>query len=207
MTTNTSISTAPPQLSHRASRIPDRSRLAKLVATHRSNLRMIAMRGIEQFHDLRQQRGFHSRGPVMAAKTLISTVPPKQRPFSEGLGSPPDCDPALGLVERILAEGALGFAEAARECRRVRKSSPPHPSTLTRWFKSGVRSKDGLVIRLEAIRIDGRRFATSLPAILRFLHAIQETSPAQSPPATRAPTKRQRESAAAGEELSRLGIR
>lgn len=75
-------------------------------------------------------------------------------------------------VDRILSEGALGMSAAARLLGTFREGRPTHPSTVARWHRDGVTLADGRVIRLEAIRVNGR-LVTSRGAIVRFIAAQQ----------------------------------
>lgn len=75
-------------------------------------------------------------------------------------------------VNRILSEGALGMSAAARLLGTFRDGRPTHPSTVARWHRDGVTLADGRVIRLEAIRLNGR-LVTSRAAIVRFVAAQQ----------------------------------
>lgn len=110
------------------------------------------------------------------------------------------------LVDRILTEGPIGMAGAARLYGTYRGGRPTHPSTPTRHHLRGVTLPDGSVIRLEAVRIAGR-LMTSRPAIVRFLTAqqiIPDSSPSTTP---RSPTACSRAAAAAAKQLDELGIK
>ena len=50
-----------------------------------------------------------------------------------------------------LTETLRSFAEAAQRLPALRRSKPVNPSTLWRWTTRGVRARDGLLVRLEAI--------------------------------------------------------
>ena len=114
-----------------------------------------------------------------------------------------DIDP---LVERILSEGRLSMAAAARKLGTHRQGKPAHPATVTRWAVAGVPAPGGVVVRLEAIRFNGA-LATSWPAVLRFFSAQQQTRPDGSGAGTgpRSPGQRVRAAEAAGKELRKLG--
>jgi hypothetical protein len=117
--------------------------------------------------------------------------------------------PATDLVDRILSEGPLGMSEAARRLGTIRGGTETHSSTPTRWATRGVRLADGTLLKLEAIRLNGR-LATSWPAIVRFTAAQQDNPPAatHSTPAsaTRTASARRRASEAAAKKLEAAGI-
>jgi hypothetical protein len=73
-------------------------------------------------------------------------------------------------VNRILAEGPIGFHQAARQFCGYRNNATLHPATVYRWAIQGVVLPNGERVFLEAIRIGGR-YLTSQPAIARFVEA------------------------------------
>ena len=77
-----------------------------------------------------------------------------------------------------LTETLRSFAEAARRLPALRRSKPVNPSTLWRWTTRGVRARDGLLVRLEAIKVGGT-CCTSDQALQRFFRAL---SADDSPP-------------------------
>lgn len=79
---------------------------------------------------------------------------------------------ATVLIERILAEGAIGCAEAARVFATVRNGRPCHPSTVNRYCLKGVPLPDGSIVKLEHFRA-AKRLLTSRAALVRFLAAQQ----------------------------------
>jgi hypothetical protein len=109
-------------------------------------------------------------------------------------------------VDRVLTEGAIGAAAAARLLGTFRGGRSTHPSTVTRWMLSGVRLPDGRTLRLEHIRV-ANRLMTSRPALIRFLAAQQTPAsiPDVEPP--RSPTVRRRANETAKAELARLGVK
>jgi hypothetical protein len=109
-------------------------------------------------------------------------------------------------VQRILDEGALGMAQAARFFGSYRSGRPTHPSTLTRWCLDGIRLRNGRRLRLEHIRI-GERLLTSKAAVLRFLTQQQDASSIPEPPTLRSPAERKRANAKAEAELEASGIK
>lgn len=80
--------------------------------------------------------------------------------------------PADALVERLLGEGLISMSKAASLCGEFRGGKGTHPSTLVRWSTRGVRLAGGGVLRLETVRLGGRR-ATSRAALARFVAAQQ----------------------------------
>ncbi len=110
------------------------------------------------------------------------------------------------LIERIIAEGAMGCAEAARLFGTFRSGRPCHPATISRWCISGVRVRTGRRVKLEHFRGAGK-LMTSKAAIFRFLAAQQEPAetaePATIPLPT--PTERRRAIEAAARELEAAG--
>src|SRR5690349_19173353 len=109
------------------------------------------------------------------------------------------------LVERLTAEGLIGLAAAARQVGRFRAGRPTHPSTVGRWCMPGTRRPDGLVVRLEHIRMPGGRLASTEAAVRRFLTALQGDEPAEARPDCRSPAARRRASERAGRELEARG--
>jgi hypothetical protein len=84
---------------------------------------------------------------------------------------------------------------------------PTHPSTIVRWIVSGVRARDGSLVRLEAIRVGGRWVTTArcLTAFAARLTAAQ-TVPACQPAARPLSPARRRDVEAAARELDEIGI-
>ena len=77
-----------------------------------------------------------------------------------------------------LTETLRSFAEAAQRLPALRRSKPVNPSTLWRWTTRGVRARDGLIVRLESIKVGGT-CCTSDQALQRFFRAL---SADDSPP-------------------------
>src|SRR3954454_21990739 len=74
---------------------------------------------------------------------------------------------------------ALGRANKYLPCRRGGK--PPHPSTLIRWAKDGVRADDGTLVHLETIRV-GLTLCTSVESIQRFCERLTAPPAPAIPP-------------------------
>ncbi|QDU21822.1 DUF1580 domain-containing protein [Urbifossiella limnaea] len=114
-------------------------------------------------------------------------------------------DATTDLVDRLLTEGPIGPAAAARLYGSYRSGRPTHPSTVVRHIQEGVRLADGTTLRLEGVRIGGR-LVTSRAAVVRFV-AAQQPAAAEQPAATppRSPAQRATAADAAGERLKALG--
>jgi hypothetical protein len=91
----------------------------------------------------------------------------------------------------------------------------PHPSTIWRWCRKGVKSRSGRRIKLEHIRVGGRIFTTP-SALDRFFKevAVADAEHFDNLPTSTAapsrrpctPTQRQRAIAAAERKLDEAGI-
>ena len=110
------------------------------------------------------------------------------------------------LIERIIAEGAIGCAEAARLFGTFRSGRPCHPATMSRWCITGVRGRDGRRVKLEHFRGAGK-LMTSKAAIFRFLAAQQEPAETAGPVTIPLPTPTERRHAieAAVREMEAAG--
>ncbi len=76
-------------------------------------------------------------------------------------------------IERLIAEGSIGMAEAARMMGTFRDGKRCHTSTISRWCSPGIKLPDGRVIRLEHYRSAGRMM-TSRAALIRFIAKQQQ---------------------------------
>jgi hypothetical protein len=103
----------------------------------------------------------------------------------------------------MASEELLTFPQASRRLPIVSGKEPMNPTTVWRWHRYGLRRADGVMVRLQAVRIGGR-WVTSAQALERFLEALNATSgeAAQQP---RSPHARSRAAERAGDELQRLG--
>jgi hypothetical protein len=70
-----------------------------------------------------------------------------------------------------LTEKLRSFAEAAKRLPALRGGKPVNPSTLWRWTTRGVRARNSILVRLEAIKVGGT-CCTSDEALRRFFHAL-----------------------------------
>jgi hypothetical protein len=71
----------------------------------------------------------------------------------------------------LLSEKLRSFAETARRLPALRGGKPVNPATVWRWTTRGVRSRNGVLVRLEAIRVGGT-CCTSDEALHRFFRAL-----------------------------------
>ena len=100
---------------------------------------------------------------------------------------------AIARVQHLSAEGLIGMRAAARIYGEAKDGKPPHASTPSRHAISGVRLRDGRVLKLEVIRIAGR-LMTTRQAVLRFFAAQNgDTDPPTLPPVPASPRQRTRQ--------------
>lgn len=71
----------------------------------------------------------------------------------------------------VFNEEVMTLTEAARKLPKRRSGRKPHVSTLFRWAVGGLRSRDGMQVRLETIQIGGTK-CTSLEALQRFFERL-----------------------------------
>ncbi len=71
----------------------------------------------------------------------------------------------------VFNENVLSLPQAAKRLPRVRNGKPPHVSTLYRWITAGKKCPDGLVARLECVKIGGTT-CTSIEALQRYFDRI-----------------------------------
>jgi len=113
------------------------------------------------------------------------------------------------MAIEVFKETVLTLAEAAKRLPKIQgKKGRPHVSTLYRWMLAGCKSRDGMIVRLETIKVGGT-VCTSLEALQRFFDRLTGDTTVVTPPT---PTQRQRDKErerrirAAEEELRRFGI-
>ena len=80
----------------------------------------------------------------------------------------------------LLKEDCMSLSKAARRLPHVRGSKPPHPSTLFRWAEGGRRSKMGVLVRLEIVRVGGTN-CTSMEALSRFFDRLYDVEKESQP--------------------------
>jgi hypothetical protein len=76
-------------------------------------------------------------------------------------------------------ETLRSFAEAARRLPPLRKGRPVNPATLWRWATRGVRTRDGVPVRLEILKLGGT-CCTSDEALARFFRALSADPAAET---------------------------
>lgn len=103
-------------------------------------------------------------------------------------------------LPQVLAEiqtgDGLSLSAAGRLFPGHRANGTVDPSTVFRWLTKGMRTADGLVVKLEAVRVGGR-WLTSRGAVSRFvatLTAAADPTSAATTPTPRAPAARNRAS-------------
>src|SRR5579875_1927936 len=102
-----------------------------------------------------------------------------------------------------LVESVFPLARAPDELPRRRRGRKTHVSTVYRWATDGCR---GAI--LETIQVGGTR-CTSREALQRFFERLSagrpHAGPGDAPPRPHTPSRRLRDSEAAGRELEQLG--
>lgn len=104
----------------------------------------------------------------------------------------------------VFSEKVVSLKEAVRMLPRKGHTNTLHFSTIYRWIMRGLKTKDGLVVRLETIKVGGT-LCTSQEALQRFFDRLSGDTAVVAPPSF---TKRQRERHLdkVEEELRKLGI-
>jgi len=113
--------------------------------------------------------------------------------------------PSEQLLQEV--EDGLGMPLTAL-AKRVPPTRQGRPVTLgcpLRWILDGVRSPNGNIVRLDAVRLAGR-WITTPGALRRFMLAQTPTIGAESKPVARSPKRKQAAAERAGSELKRVGI-
>ena len=109
------------------------------------------------------------------------------------------------LLEEIEAGGGLRLSEAGRLFPAHRGKGSINPSTIFRWVVQGVKTPDGHIVRLAAIRA-GARWLTARGAVSRFCAALTAASvPTPTAPPPRTPAERSRASQRATKQLIERG--
>lgn len=104
----------------------------------------------------------------------------------------------------VFSETVVSFNEATKKLPKTTRNKTIHISTMHRWVQRGLRSRDGMVIRLECVKVGGR-ICTSLEALERFFERLTGSVEVETPPSI---TRRQRlkQIEEANRELDRAGI-
>ncbi|HUE72680.1 MAG TPA: DUF1580 domain-containing protein [Pirellulaceae bacterium] len=89
----------------------------------------------------------------------------------------------------VFSEKVISLKEATRRLPRGPRNKRLNISTIYRWSIGGLRSRDGMVVRLETVKVGGTT-CTSQEALQRFFDRLSGNLAVVTPP-TR--TMRQRE--------------
>lgn len=104
----------------------------------------------------------------------------------------------------VFSEKIVSLKEAIRLLPKSPRNKRLHVSTLYRWTLGGLRSKDGMIVRLESVKIGGTT-CTSQEALQRFFDRLSGDERVVIPP-TLTRRQRLRQIELAEEELRRAGI-
>jgi hypothetical protein len=105
----------------------------------------------------------------------------------------------------LLDENPVPLALLARKCPPTcRTGRPPHPSVLWRWSRSGLRTRTGRRVVLEACKAGGTT-VSSEAALRRFFAALEDGERAAFPEA--APRASAAELAATSRALVAAGLK
>jgi hypothetical protein len=117
-----------------------------------------------------------------------------------------DPEPIPPVLTEIQGGGGLSLSAAGRLFPGHRGGNSVDPSTVFRWVTKGARAADGLVVRLEAVRV-GSRWLTSRYAVARFVTALTAATGADAAPPSRQPrtAPAEQRAAAAIAKLKSLG--
>jgi hypothetical protein len=115
-------------------------------------------------------------------------------------------DPIPQVLAEIQAGEGLSPAAAGRLFPGHRGGKSVDPSTPFRWITKGAKASDGLLVKLEAVRVGGR-WLTSRSAVARFVAALTPSTgpPPASTSSDRTPSARRRASEHADAALKKLG--
>src|SRR5262249_54301345 len=78
---------------------------------------------------------------------------------------------SIAMAIDALTEKLRSFAEAASRLPALRGGKAVNPSTVWRWTRRGARARDGVLVRLESLKVGGT-CCTSDEALLRFFRAL-----------------------------------
>lgn len=92
----------------------------------------------------------------------------------------PDLDAQTASVQRLIREGLISTAAAARPLSAAGQKNLT-ACTIARWATEGVHAADGTVVKLESVRLGGR-LKTSEAAVLRFVVRLQGGAPTAAAP-------------------------
>lgn len=75
----------------------------------------------------------------------------------------------------------MPLAKAARTLPIIQGCKTPHPNTLVRWARQGLRTKSGNRVHLRTVLVGGRN-CTSIEELKRFIDALNDTTPSCAAP-------------------------
>jgi hypothetical protein len=104
----------------------------------------------------------------------------------------------------VFSEKVVSLTEATRLLPKSPKNKKLHVSTLYRWAIGGLRSKDGMIVCLETVKVGGTT-CTSQEALQRFFDRLSGDTTVVTPP-TLTRRQRLRELEQVDEELRRAGL-
>jgi hypothetical protein len=99
------------------------------------------------------------------------------------------------IIDEITAGQGIPLAKAAR-------SYSIHPCTIWRWAKEGLPDGRGGRVHLRMVKV-GKKFFTTNSAVREFFASLPATGMEPTAPPVRTPSKRERDSARARENLKR----
>lgn len=104
----------------------------------------------------------------------------------------------------VFCEEVVSLTQAAKRLPKVRNGKHPHVSTLYRWIIAGKTRRDGLVVRLESVKVGGTT-CTSIEALQRYFDRLTGDQDVVLPRRL-TPRQRMRQIMKAEEELDREGV-
>lgn len=104
----------------------------------------------------------------------------------------------------VFAERVITLKEAIALLPKSPRNKKLNISTIYRWTLGGIRSKDGMRVRLEVVKIGGTA-CTSQEALQRFFDRLSGDPTVVTPP-TQTARQRLRQVRQAEEELRRAGF-
>jgi hypothetical protein len=109
-------------------------------------------------------------------------------------------------------ERLMRLSQAARCLPALRKGKsgasvekPPHPSTLVRWWKTGLKSRSGKTVHLFVQKVGGAN-CTSLESLVRFFESLDDLKTESSQPSNCAEATLQQQTEVALKILQQRGL-
>jgi hypothetical protein len=103
----------------------------------------------------------------------------------------------------IFEETPLSITQACQLLPEGSKGKKPSFVTVYRWILSGVKTPDGQLVKLEAVRLGGK-WLTSREALQRFMDRLTPAAEA-APLPIRSPSKQKRADERVGKALDTKG--